>query len=177
MIELHGIPVLQTPRLILRGPDPKDWAGYRSFITSPRAIHVGGPLDAWEAWRSFSARWGHWAIRGFGMWSVTERGSDDCIGIVGCNRPERYSENELGWNIWAGSEGRGLAYEAALAVRDHAFRSLGWDTAVSYIAPANSRSIALATRLGATPDPDAASPFADEPVLVYRHPKPEGRAC
>ena len=38
---------------------------------------------------------------------------------------------------------------------------------VSYIDPGNARSIALAERLGARPDPDA--PRADPDDLVYRH--------
>ncbi|TMV69267.1 GNAT family N-acetyltransferase, partial [Thioclava sp. BHET1] len=80
---------------------------------------------------------------------------------------------EMGWSLWsAEGEGRGYAREAARAVIAHAFGPLGWDTAVSYIAPDNARSIALAERLGAIRDDSAAHP-GDTPCLVYRHPKPE----
>jgi RimJ/RimL family protein N-acetyltransferase len=46
---------------------------------------------------------------------------------------------------------------------------------VSYIDRNNSRSIALAERLGAVPDPDAATPDNSDD-LVYRHPSFGGRA-
>jgi RimJ/RimL family protein N-acetyltransferase len=54
-------------------------------------------------------------------------------------------------------------------VRAHAFRDLGWTTAVSYIDPDNARSIALAERLGAVRDRGARQPVFDKPCLVYRH--------
>lgn len=50
-----------------------------------------------------------------------------------------------------------------------------WDqgikTLVSYIDPANARSIALAERLGARHDPDAPLPEGETPeeTIVYRH--------
>jgi RimJ/RimL family protein N-acetyltransferase len=63
--------------------------------------------------------------------------------------------------------------EAAACARDHAFGVLGWKTAVSYIAPANTRSIRLAERLGAVRDPQAPRFPGEAEVLVYRHPTPE----
>jgi RimJ/RimL family protein N-acetyltransferase len=86
--------------------------------------------------------------------------------------PADWSEPELGWTLWsAAHEGKGYAHEAAVAARAHAYSVLGWTTAVSYIDPDNARSIALAERLGATLDPDAA--HHNPADLVYRHPAPE----
>jgi RimJ/RimL family protein N-acetyltransferase len=90
--------------------------------------------------------------------------------------PEGWPEQEIGWSLWsAEAEGRGFALEAAQAARGYAYGDLGWPTAVSYIRPENRRSIALAQRLGAVLDPDAATPD-DSDDLVYRHPAPGGRA-
>jgi RimJ/RimL family protein N-acetyltransferase len=72
----------------------------------------------------------------------------------------------------AASEGKGVAYEAALAARAYAYKTVKLATLVSYISPRNARSIRLAERLGARLDPDAAYP-EDDPCLVYRHPGPE----
>ena len=48
---------------------------------------------------------------------------------------------------------------------------------MSYIAEGNARSVALAERLGAVLDLEAAAPEAPgKRVLVYRHPRPEGLA-
>jgi RimJ/RimL family protein N-acetyltransferase len=72
-------------------------------------------------------------------------------------------------------KGRGVAQETALAARDYAYDTLGWTTAISLIAADNTRSRALAERLGATRD----GGFAHErfgQMQVWRHPGPGGRA-
>jgi RimJ/RimL family protein N-acetyltransferase len=87
-----------------------------------------------------------------------------------------WPEKEIGWSVWAPeAEGKGLAFEAAQAARAWAYGTLGWTTAVSYIDPANARSIALARRLGATRDPEAPliDGYTPENTLVFRHPAPE----
>lgn len=118
---------------------------------------------------------GNWTLCGFGMFAVTDRASGRTLGVCGAHFPIHWPEREIGWHIWdARAEGKGIAYEAACAVRGHLFRDLGWDTAVSYIARGNTRSIRLAERLGAQPDPLAAFPGGLEGI-VYRHPNPEVR--
>lgn len=164
------IPVLQTERLTLRGPETKDWPAFRDFFATDRAAYTGGIKDEKAAWMIFAAEFGHWAIHGFGMWTVTQ--SDDTpIGLVGCWYPESWPEKEIGWLIWDGFEGQGYAHEAALAVRAHCYDTLAWPTAVSYIHRDNARSIALATRLGCTLDASAIHPNKD--ACVYRHPAPQ----
>jgi RimJ/RimL family protein N-acetyltransferase len=163
-------PRLETARLVLRGPEPEDLEPFLQFFTSGRA----GPnrLDRPDAWRLFATVIGHWHLRGFGCWTVTRRGSDAPIGLVGGLKLENWPEREIGWFLWDGAEGRGYATEAARAALDHAFGALGWPTAVSYIDTDNHRSIRVAERLGAKVDPDADHP-GDDPLLVYRHPAPE----
>jgi RimJ/RimL family protein N-acetyltransferase len=79
----------------------------------------------------------------------------------------------VGWLVLAPeAEGTGLATEAARAAIADAYGRLGWPTVVSYIGPENARSIRLAEKLGAVPDPDAPQPRPEDPVLVYRHPRP-----
>ncbi|MEM6823479.1 MAG: GNAT family N-acetyltransferase [Pseudomonadota bacterium] len=164
---------LETQRLILRPPDPRDWDGYKAFILSTRAEHAGRQTDLGGAWNAFAAHLGHWRIRGFGLWAVTRKGEDPAIGMVGPYYPGHWPEHELGWVLFTAAEGQGFATEAARAARGHAYTSLGWTTAVSYIAPGNHRSIAVAERLGAALDPNAQQPKPATPCLVYRHPAPE----
>lgn len=147
-----------------------------AFYATERARYVGGPMEARQAWRFFGTELGHWDMRGFGMYAVTEKGSNDALGIVGHWYPWGWPETEVGWVLFdAENQGKGFATEAARACVDHAWHTLGWDTVVSYIATDNAASIKVAERLGATPDPEAATPFPDEPCLVYRHPRPEVR--
>lgn len=169
-------PIIETDRLRLRGPGPQDEATFVAFQASERSRFVGGPMDPLKAWTILGLEIGHWTLRGFGMWAVTLKGSDDALGYVGCWRPNTWPENELGWILFSEShEGKGIAREAAEAARRFAYETLGWSTAVSYIAPGNARSIGLAKRLGCTLDAGAERPVFDErePCLVYRHPAPE----
>ena len=163
---------LATDRLVLRRPAAADLAGYVDFFTSDRARFAEGPVDADRAWRMFGTELGHWELRGFGMFTVAEKAdAGRGLGLVGPWCPAGWPEPELGWLLWSAAEGRGIGHEAAVAVRDHLFRDLGWTTVVSYIDPDNERSIALARRLGAVADPAAASPGGRS--LVFRHRAPD----
>lgn len=163
---------ISTARLTLRPIAPGDWEPFRACAMSDRFAYISGKQDLAGAWRAFAAELGHWQMMGFGMWAVTESGGDDiCLGIVGPWYPAHWPETEIGWIMFEGGEGKGYAFEAAEAARAHAFAVLGWDTAVSYIDPANARSIKLAEKLGARLDPAAKGPSQGD--LVYRHPLPE----
>ncbi|MEM9144837.1 MAG: GNAT family N-acetyltransferase [Pseudomonadota bacterium] len=165
-------PVLETERLVLRPPKPQDFESYLGFITSDRAQYVGRVQTRLAAWKAFAVEAGHWSLHGYGPWVVTLKSTDRSLGQVGVWHPEGFPERELGWLIWAEAEGKGLAYEAAMAARDHDYRVYGTKTLVSYIEPDNARSIRLAERMGAVLDPAAEK--ADEIDFVYRHPGPEG---
>lgn len=170
---LAGTPVLETDRLILRAPGRQDWEAFRTFILSDRAAFVRpADLDEGKAWRAYGHVIGHWVMRGFGSFVWCLKGSDRPLGLCGPWFPATWPEPEIGWSVWdPAAEGRGYAAEAARAAILHAVRDLGWTTAVSYIDPDNARSIALAERLGARRDPDAAPNGPGG--LVYRHPRPE----
>jgi RimJ/RimL family protein N-acetyltransferase len=177
IVSLAHTPVLQTERLILRAPIASDWPHWRDFAVSDRAAFIGGPMDEAKAWRAMGHVIGMWVMRRYGQFIYCLRGSEEPLGMCGPWHPADWPEREIGWHVWTvEAEGKGYAFEAASAARDYAFRVLKWDTAVSYIDPANDRSIALALRLGARRDTEAAIPHPEEPTLVYRHPKPEGLA-
>ncbi|MDW3224518.1 MAG: GNAT family N-acetyltransferase [Paracoccaceae bacterium] len=165
-----AIPALETTRLILRGPKPSDAGAFMAFYQSDRSRYVGGPMTARQAWNTFGTAFGHWAIRGFGMYIVTLKGSDAPLGIVGHWFPHGWPEKEVGWILFdTASEGQGIAFEAAEACIARAWDVLKWDTIVSYVDAPNAASIALAERLGATRDETAQIPNSEKDVLVFRH--------
>lgn len=176
-VMLAGTPVLETERLILRAPRQGDFEPCAEFLMSDRARFVGGPLTRPLAWRAIGHLTGHWVHRGFGMFIFSTKEAPDVpLGMAGPWFPEGWPEHEIGWTVWSPeAEGKGYAFEAAGAARDWAIRRLGWTDMVSYIAPDNLRSIALACRLGAVLDPAARPIPGDTPCLVYRHPAPEAR--
>ena len=170
----HEIPVLETKRLILRAPEPQDYPDFKATFASYRSRFMGGPLNAYETWMLYAAEIGHWEIRGFGMWMVHLRDTDETVGMAGGWFPAKWPEREIAWIIWPDKAGRGYALEATHAVRRHFYEHQGWDGAVSYIDPKNLDSIRLAERLGCTKDHDAAT--IDGSDAVYRHPAPDAAA-
>lgn len=164
--------IIETEHLALRKPVAADWPAARDFYTSERSSMAGGHVDEGKAWRQFATIIGHWDIRGYGLSAVTVKPSDKIVGLVGQWHPADWPEAEIGWVIFDGSEGKSIAYEAALAARHHAYSNLGWTTAVSYIDEKNTRSIKLAERLGCTLDLNATQPRPAAPCLIYRHPAP-----
>ncbi|WP_128253342.1 GNAT family N-acetyltransferase [Falsirhodobacter deserti] len=177
MIGLSNTPVLETERLILRAPIATDYPVFAEFYASERTQHMGGPLDAAKAWRAFGHIIGHWAMRGFGMFTITDRTSGAALGMTGAWFPHGWPEQEVGWSLWSAEhEGKGIAAEAARAALQYVWTVLQWDTAVSYVDTANTSSAALAARLGAVIDPQAVKLPVDVPLDVWRHTKPEGLA-
>ncbi len=147
-----GGPVLSTERLRLRQFRADDLDDYAALCADPevmRHLSAGGEtLSREDAWRQMAMFSGHWQLRGYGMWVAEERLSGRFVGRIGLHFPEGFPDRELGWALARPFWGRGLATEAARAAARHA-RSLGWDHLVSYILPANERSIRVAERLGA----------------------------
>jgi RimJ/RimL family protein N-acetyltransferase len=168
MIHLSDVPVLETERLTLRVPTGADAAAYMQFYQSDRSAYVGGPVDMRGGWDKFASVLGHWLIHGYGMFAVTLRGTTDAIGLVGHWFPPNWPETEVGWVLFdAAHEGQGYAGEAAKAAISYGWDVLNWSSMVSYVHFDNERSSALALKLGAKLDPDAAHP--GKPCLVYRH--------
>lgn len=167
----RDIPVLTTKRLILRGPDPADYPDFKATFASYRSRFMGGPLDTYESWMLYAAEIGHWEIRGFGMWMIHLRESDETVGMTGGWFPAKWPEREIAWIIWPDKTGHGYALEATDAVRRFFYERKGWETAVSYLDPKNLDSIRLAERLGCSRDQSAQT--IDGSDAVYRHPSPE----
>lgn len=160
-------PSLDTARLTLRAPVITDFPAYAALMASPRAAGMGGPFDERDAWGMFCPEVACWQLFGHGALTVTRRDTGEAVGMVKINGGPLFPEPELGWQLYAGHEGQGYATEAARALRDWAFGTLPLQSLVSYTGPDNLASQAVARRLGAVIDPDAA--VQDEGDIVWRH--------
>jgi len=143
-----------------------DMEAFWAFYQSPRADLMDRPQTRTQLWYGFASEVGSWPLQGQGGWAIETR-DGALAGQVAVTQPPHFAERELGWLLFHGYEGQGLAQEAASAARDYAFGPLGAETLVSYIHRDNSRSIALAERLGAQRDDTATRHDGDD--LVYRH--------
>ncbi len=165
------IPRLETPRFLLREYRETDFEDFSAFYDTERSRFIGGPLTREMAWRGLATHLGHWALRGYGFWAVEDKATGAFCGHVGLWFPEGWYAPEIGWVMMQHAEGRGVAYEAALAARAHAYDTLGWTTAVSMIDPGNARSVRLAQRLGCRHE----GLFTHSrlgPMQIWRHPPP-----
>jgi RimJ/RimL family protein N-acetyltransferase len=144
------LPVIDTARLRLRAPTLADFDAWAAILTGPAGVHMGGPFDRDDAFAEFLASCGTWLLRGHGPLTVTDKATGATLGFVLIGFEPGDQEPELGWFLIPTAEGRGIAAEAAAALRAHAFGPLGMTRLVSYIAPGNTRSRRLAERLGAT---------------------------
>lgn len=163
-------PTLRTPRLTLRPYRIEDFEPYAGFLASDRADQMHGPYSRDVSWQRFTNDIAQWSLFGYGGLMIEAGGS--LVGQVAITSGLQFPEPELGWFLFEGHEGHGYATEAALALRNFAYESAGLDTLVSYCAPGNAASIAVASRLDAREDPKAARPVAE--CVVYRHPSPDG---
>lgn len=142
-------PVLETARLILRVPRLEDFERYAELMADEEAArYIGGRLERAPAWRRFLQMPGAWVVQGFAMFSVLDKSSGKWLGQAGPWKPDGWPGNEVGWSFHPDAWGRGYATEAAIAAMDWAFDTLGWDSVIHCIDPANAPSQRLAQRLG-----------------------------
>lgn len=167
------VPTIETERLILRRPDLTDQEGFVQFLMSDRAVYAGRTDKKADAVQEYVEMIDFWDQSELGTFIIDRKDNKQAIGHVGGLKPEGWPELELGWSIWRDEdEGLGFASEAAAAVLDYAFGTLNWQTAVSYVAPDNKKSIKMIEKLGAVLDDDGAKPEGLR-CHVYRHPAPE----
>ena len=163
-----NIPAVKTERLILRGHRMEDLDAMAEFFAGDRNTYVGGKMERGDCWRAMLRGMGHWAMRGYGLWHIEEKATAKVAGWAGILHHIEWPEPELAYTLFEGFEGKGFALEAATAARDYAAHQFGIDTAISLIAPDNTRSMALAKRMGATYEKDTV--VMDYPCQIWRHP-------
>lgn len=140
---------IETDRLILRQPDLSDFEPLCTLMgDAETARFIGGVQEPALVWRNLCGIVGHWALRGYGFFSVIEKASGQWLGRVGPWHPHGWPQPEVGWSLTRASWGKGYASEAAMACMDHVFDTLGWADTVHLIHPDNTPSQRVAARLG-----------------------------
>jgi RimJ/RimL family protein N-acetyltransferase len=168
MQNLTSAPILNTQRLTLRGPERDDLAEFTRFMTSaPSMVAQGETGTAEQAWFGFLIGIGHWQWHGSGFFIVVEQQTGQPVGRVGLLKHSDWPDVELAWHLFEGAEGKGFATEAALAVKTWAREELGIAQLHSYIDVNNTRSQAVAMRLGAVRDGARAAHDPDAEVWVH----------
>ncbi len=140
---------IQTRRLVIRHYTPRDLRDVAAMLGDPRVFWwLPRPLDL-EGSRSWLEEEMAYARRGDGRLAVALRSSGRVIGgtaLLPRDMPWG-REYEVGYHLAADKWGKGYATEAARAMLDEA-RSRGLRRVVAFIHRGNTRSQAVARRLG-----------------------------
>ncbi|MFW2588619.1 GNAT family N-acetyltransferase [Sagittula sp. SSi028] len=160
---------ITTDRLVLRTPEEEDFDAVAAFMSSDRARFVGGPReDRFDMWRGFLGQFGHWGLRGYGMFTITQAGR--VIGRTGLLNHVMWEEPELTCHIFdAKLESQGLGTEAMRAARLWAWEAHGLNRLASFIHPDNGAAQGVALKLGAQPERETT--LLGKPVHLWRHPE------
>lgn len=171
-VDLH-IPVLVTPRLILRGHTLADFPAMVEIWTDPivqKHFH-GQALDREEIWSKLLRQCGMWAVMGYGMFAVEEKSSGDYVGMVGTFEVKRNIHlpvdgmPEAGWTLAPRVHGKGYATEAMAAVLAWMDDKLSQPSMFCIVAPANLASVRVAEKCGFRFW--AETTYKNEPTLAF----------
>ncbi|MFQ5492189.1 MAG: GNAT family N-acetyltransferase [Phycisphaerae bacterium] len=151
--------VIQTPRLHLRklrADDLDTLAHMYNDEQVMRYIGSGGVRTRERARQGLEAMIAKEARQGFGTWSAVLKSTGAMIGTCGFILwgIEGRKETEISYLIARPYWGRGLATEAAGAVRDYGFGTLGCGRLISLIHEQNHASKAVARKTGLTYEHD-----------------------
>jgi RimJ/RimL family protein N-acetyltransferase len=172
VIEARAVPVLESPRLVLRGWRESDLAPFGALNDDPAVMeHFPKRLTRAES-DAFVARIAdHFAEHGFGFWAVEAPGAADFLGFVGLAYPRFQSHFtpcvEIGWRLAREHWGLGYAPEAARAALRFGFEQIGLDQIVSFTVPANLKSRRVMEKIEMHRDP---GDDFDHPSIPQGHP-------
>ena len=125
------------------------------------------PGDLELARRKTSALVGHWALKGFGLWTVVEKSSGLVIGCVGLQEWKGWPGVELAWVIHRSCWNQGFATEAARAALEWTWVNTDIDHVISLINADDARSMRIATKVGEQFERTDVDPINGEAIHVY----------
>ena len=164
-------PTLETGRLLLRPFREDDLDDYTRLLQAAdvrASLHLPDDIGREQAWAQMALWLGQWELRGTGQWAVEEKATGAFLGRAGSHWPERadWPGIEIGWTFHPDHWRRGFATEAGERAVAYVFDTHDVDCVYSVILPENTRSQAVAGRLGFS--------LAEERVLSFFPDAPHG---
>ena len=163
---------LETERLVLRRLTLDDADLMLAVWNDPGFIRNVGDRgvrtleQAREAMRAGALQL--YADHDYGPYAMTTKQDGERIGICGLFRRDNLEHADIGFAVLPDHRGRGLAAEAAFAVRDHALDDLALEDLTAIVSPDNAPSIALIEKLGLTFDRMITMPGDEHAIRLYR---------
>ncbi|MFS4436658.1 GNAT family N-acetyltransferase [Paracoccaceae bacterium GXU_MW_L88] len=174
---LDGIvPLLETERLRLRVHRADDLDDIATMWADPEVVrYIGGtPQTVERSQNRICAKVGHWLLFGYGYWLV-ETHAGEFVGSAGFMTGIRTISPplrgiEMGWVISPAMHGKGYAFEACQAALDWLDDARAPEVVSAIVAPENTASINLATKLGFQQIRE--TEYLGDPCLVLERPRP-----
>ena len=144
--------ILTTDRLTLRPFDDAHLAGLHAMNSQPEVMRfITGRPETLDETRAIIARVkAKWAEWGYSWWAIFERSTGQLVG-AGCLqhlRRDPLQPMEIGWRLQPDCWGKGYASEAARAMAQFAFDTIGAPELVAVCHPDNAASAQVMRRLG-----------------------------
>lgn len=160
--------ILQTKRLLLRAFQPEDLDRLAELFTNPDFARFSlGPYtrEQTAAFLDKIIGWDHAGLPS--QFAVVPSNEEALIGYCGFyhHPAEGINDVEIGYRLHPVYWNKGIATEAARAVRDHAFRDLNLPRVISLIHPENVPSRRVAEKNGMTFEKEIL--FRGFPTLVF----------
>ncbi len=168
MPETH---TLKTERLSLRWLKPGDEPLLLAVWNDPAFVQNVGDrgvrttAEASEALENGPLKL--YADNGYGPYRVALAASDEAIGICGLFKRENLDDPDIGFALLPDYCGKGLAFEAAAAVANHARAGLGLKRMTAIVSPRNAASICLIEKLGLQFERSLTMPGEDKEICLY----------
>jgi RimJ/RimL family protein N-acetyltransferase len=145
------MPILETPRLILREFQLEDVDALALILSDPETMRFyPKPFDrrGVEEWITRNRQ--RYSKDGHGLWAMILKASGELIGNCGLvlQEVDGANEIEIGYHVRRDHWGQGLATEAARACRDFGFEQLPVERLISLIRPENIASRRVAEKNG-----------------------------
>ena len=161
--------VTETKRLILRYFIPSDIDRLAKIVADPEVMRFSetGVKNRAQAEDFLDWMLYHYQKYGFGLYAVIDKESSELIGYCGLLlwTLDNHREMEIGYRLATDYWGRGLATEAAKAVRDYGWQLTKSDRIICIIEPTNYNSIRVAEKLGMKYEKDTV--FKNIKVRIY----------
>jgi len=152
------VTILETDRLTLRVFRPEDIEEFAPIEADPEVMrfYASGPRSREWAERGVNYFISLQEQHGFSPWAVIQKSDSRFLGFCGLipQTVDGNAEVEVGYKLAHAEWGKGLATEAARAVRDWAFAHLDVPRLVSIIDPGNAASLRVAEKNGMAYDKD-----------------------
>lgn len=144
--------MIQTERLILRLPEPRDVPALRVIFANPEVMADLGPVKDDEGTAASLAKHDAYRHEGLGFWVVERRDDGAVVGFCGLKRGDAHNpiagEVEAGWIIDRPYWRMGYAYEAMAAALAWGWGNTDAPRIVAITAAINIKSQNLMARLG-----------------------------